>query len=166
MSILHPDAEARARLYLGDEIITEILGWGKDGDVFKTGRHTAIKVYTRFEPFDTELAAYFRLKAHGVRRVAGLAVPQLEDFDRELRVLEISIVSRPYLLDFASAGLDCPPADFPEETVREWHQKIRDTFGARWRDAMGVYDLLRRRYGIYHADLSRNNLDFGDPPEG
>jgi hypothetical protein len=46
--------------------------------------------------------------------VLGFNVPQLIGFDDELHVIEMTVVKRPFVLDFAAAYLDVRP-EFPED---------------------------------------------------
>ena len=55
-----------------------------------------------------------------LRPSAGLRVPRLLQFDDDLWVIEMTIVSRPFVLDFAGAYLDMPP-DFSDEVMADWH---------------------------------------------
>lgn len=87
-------------------MIEERLGFGKDGTVWSTSRATAIKVFLTREPFERELAAYHRLAEHGIRAIHGHNVPELHDVDDNFLVIEMTIVRRPFVLDFASAHLD------------------------------------------------------------
>jgi hypothetical protein len=104
--------------------IAERLGFGIHGIVFlaenniKAGK-TAVKVHHAAEPFRREVAVYERLRAAGVSKILGFNVPQLIRMDEMLLVVEMTVVVRPFVLDFAGAYLDTLP-DFPEETWAEW----------------------------------------------
>src|SRR5689334_271995 len=93
---------ARRDLTLGPQ-----LGFGKDGIVFAASSPvraaTAIKALLRRDLFDRELACYLRLQERGVVEVREHAVPRLRGQDHDLLVVEMSIVARPFVLDFASA---------------------------------------------------------------
>ena len=99
------------------------LGFGIHGIIFvaednsKAGK-TALKIHRAAEPYFRERAVYERLKDASVSEILGFNVPQQIRFDDELRVIEMSIVARPFVLDFAGAWLDTPP-DFPGETWAE-----------------------------------------------
>lgn len=77
-----------------------MLGYGSDGSVWTTSRHTAVKALYFQKNFDHELECYLRLKQANVRSIGLFDIPILEDFDKKLMVLEMSIVQPPYLLDF------------------------------------------------------------------
>ena len=100
--------------------LAERLGFGIHGIIFvaegkSTAGKTALKVHRSVEPYLREREVYERLRDAGVSEILGFNVPQLIRFDDELRIIEMSIVARPFVLDFAGAWLDTPP-DFPEET--------------------------------------------------
>jgi hypothetical protein len=53
--------------------------------------------------------------------------PQLVRVDDQLLVIEMSIVDRPFVLDFAGAYLDAPP-EFSESIWEEWEAQKREQF--------------------------------------
>jgi hypothetical protein len=85
------------------------LGHGTDGSVWRSDRKTAVKVLERERNYQTELECYRRFAAHGVSRIQGFSVPQLIRHDDALWVIEMRIVTPPFILDFAKAWLDEPP---------------------------------------------------------
>ncbi|MEX0885140.1 MAG: hypothetical protein WD009_01755 [Phycisphaeraceae bacterium] len=161
MSFLHPGAESAAVEYLTPDTIRATLGAGIDGIVYSSSRATAIKVHAQEPGFNKELAVYQRLAEHRVRHVDRFAVPELLGFSRRLRIIEMSIVRPPYVLDFASSYLDQPP-DFPSEHWEHWQQQRAEEFGDDWPTALSLYATMRRRWGVYHLDLSPRNVNFGD----
>ena len=66
-----------------------------------------------------------------ITNVLGFNVPQLVNFDDELRILEMTIVERPFVLDFAAAYLDVRP-EFSDEIWSAWEAEKREQFEARW----------------------------------
>ncbi len=104
--------------------LAERLGFGIHGIVFvaehnlKAGK-TALKILRSNEPYERERRVYERLREAQISAILGCNVPQLIRFDEELLVIEMSIVTRPFVLDFAGAYLDRPPG-FPEEMWIEW----------------------------------------------
>ena len=88
----------------------------------------------------------------------GFHVPQFVGADDNLRVIEMSIVTRPFVLDFAGAYLDAPP-DFPAEIWAEWEAGEREQFEARWPEVEAVLAALKE-LGIYMVDVSPNNIAF------
>lgn len=96
----------RAALYASSRNLTiqkEELGSGYDGTVLATNRGTALKVLNNQQLYRQELAICQHLKTKSVRRINGFQVPQLVDFDDSLSIIEMTIVSPPFVLDFASA---------------------------------------------------------------
>jgi hypothetical protein len=73
-------------------------------------------------------------------------------------VIEIEVVTRPYVLDFAGAYLDQPP-DYPDEVLEEWRTEKQQQFDQRWPDVQAIVSWLER-YGIYLADVSPSNVAF------
>jgi hypothetical protein len=100
-----------------------------------TGDATAVKVFRRAAAYRRELAAYKRLRDNAVVEIEGHDVPELIAHDDELWVIEMTIVTRPYLLDFADAYLEGAP-EFPEDVIEEWYKEKVEQFGeARWEKA-------------------------------
>ena len=95
------------------------LGFGWDGTVFATSRQSAIKMFKHERLYQRERDVYLRLDEQRVVRILGFEVPQLIDFDDDLWVVEMTIVSPPFVLDFAGAYLDQKP-DFPPEVMADW----------------------------------------------
>src|SRR5579864_619070 len=79
------------------------LGFGYDGIVFSTTCQSAIKIL-RYEPlYVRERDVYLRLRENAITNVIGFDVPHMTNYDDELWVFEMSIVSPPFVLDFAGA---------------------------------------------------------------
>ena len=150
----------RHRLQLADR-----LGLGMHGIVFVAESKervfkSAVKIFQNEEPYQKERNAYVRLKEHGVENIRGFHVPQLLSFDDDLLVVEVTIVTRPYLLDFAGAFLDRPP-EFPEEVLTDWHEQKVEQFGERWAIVELVLAELRS-HGIFFTDVNPDNVRFLD----
>lgn len=137
------------------------LGFGKDGTVWKTDRGMALKVFRHVEPFQREVAAYARLAERGALDVNGHRTPQVERVDAELLAIEMTIVARPFVLDFASAYLDGDAPEFPEQVMEEWLVHKKEEFGSNWPKAVGVLAALRR-LGVHMTDVHPGNIAFGD----
>jgi hypothetical protein len=145
--------------------LTETLGSGKDGIVL-VAKHknkpadVAIKILRLEEPYGREKRAYQRLGMATVTTVLGFNVPELIDFDDGLLALEMTIVRRPFVLDFASAYLDRRP-EFPEDAWTMWEEEKREQFEGRW---PAVQEILAafERIGIYLLDVSPGNIGFLD----
>jgi hypothetical protein len=74
-----------------------MFGWGNDGIVYETDSDTAIKALRHQPCYERERDAYMRLKEREVDNILGFSVPKLLDFDNDLLVLEMGIVSLPVL---------------------------------------------------------------------
>ena len=70
-----------------------------------------VKVFRHSNLFDRELAVYQRLSQLGLQKLQGFTIPQLLDQDSETWVLELSLVSPPFVLDFAAASLGKAPSE-------------------------------------------------------
>src|SRR5262245_27309443 len=98
--------------------LREQLGRGVHGIVFvarsqvKRGR-SAVKAHEAETPYVRERNVYLRLQQEKIKKIAGCHVPQLLGWDNELWVINITVVKRPFVLDFAGAYLDQAP-DFSE----------------------------------------------------
>lgn len=145
--------------------LAERLGFGVHGMIFvvehkSKGGKTAIKAHRELEPCRRERAIYERLQAAGVTEVLNFHVPQFIRADDELRVIEMTVVTRPFVLDFAGAYLDAPP-DFPEELWAEWESGKRELFEDRWPKVEAVLAALQQ-WGVYMVDVSPSNIGFAD----
>lgn len=94
------------------------LGSGVHGSVFAAqdqteAIHSAIKVHLNEAAYLRERNAYLRLHEKGVVDILGCAVPRLLRYDDDLWVIQLTIVSRPFVLDFGDASLD-QPHNFPK----------------------------------------------------
>jgi hypothetical protein len=145
--------------------LAERLGFGIHGIIFvaeynsELGK-TAVKVHRSQEPYLRERDIYQRLKSVGVSEILGFNVPQLVGFDDNLRVIEMSVVARPFVLDFAGAYLDVPP-EFPEEVWEQWQQEKQDQFEAHWPKVQAVLGALED-LDIHMVDVSPSNIAFLD----
>jgi hypothetical protein len=139
--------------------ILRVLGAGKDGTVFQTSRLSAVKAHEREESYLSEREVYFRLRELELFEICALSIPILINHDDELRVLEMTVVNPPYILDFASAWLDKPP-DFSREVINEWHDRLRESFGPRFPDIMSVLETLANEAGVFMLDIHPHNVKF------
>lgn len=140
------------------------LGFGIHGSVhavkYSDSTITAVKIHKEYEPFRREFEVYERLDSLGVRNVRGFAVPELLTMDESLLLLEMTIVSRPFILDFAGAYVDFKP-HFSEEIWAEWRAQKIDQYGLRWPEVCKVLDALEE-LDIYMIDVSPSNIAFRD----
>jgi hypothetical protein len=152
------DRIQRYASHTGNQLVAS-LGFGHDGQVYATYTHIAVKFFGNRDVFRRELQCYQRLKEYGVDEVLGHAIPRLLGWDEELLALEMSIVSRPYLLDFASASLDWTP-DFSPEVMEEWSRRKALEFGVYWPKVQLILAILADRYGVHLTDIHRGNIAF------
>lgn len=140
------------------------LGYGVQGIVFSArnqdGGLWALKAHDREEAYRRERDVYLRLKKKGVAAILGSQVPQLLDFDDALFVLAMTVVTRPYVLDFGGAFLDRAP-EFSEEAMADWLEEKREQFGGRWPQAAAILRHLAG-LGIHVVDVNANNISWPD----
>ncbi len=139
--------------------IEGVLGAGKDGTVYDTNLETAVKLHAVAENYARERDVYLRLLDCEITKICGLCVPVLRNYDDNLLIIEMTTVTPPYLLDFASAWLDKPP-DFPQEVIDEWHERLCESFGDRFPDIMNVLESLANDAGVYMLDIHPHNVKF------
>ena len=135
------------------------LGWGQDGFVFQSSKRTAVKTFGSQQQYEQERAVYERLRDGGVTKIRQFSVPRLVFHDSFLLVIEMEIVTPPYVLDFAAAHLDGSPYS-TQETAR-WQRRCQSRFGERWPEVAGLIAAFAR-YGIILGDIHPNNVNFGD----
>jgi hypothetical protein len=162
-----PHLLARAQAYAARHQLElrEQLGRGVHGIVLvaqsqvKRGR-SAVKIHEHADAYHRERDVYLRLQEHNVKTLRGCRVPKLLDFDDELWVIRMTVVKRPFVLDFAGAFLDRPP-DFGEDVVADWHAEKQVQFGPRWPEVQAILGVLEG-YGIFLVDVNPGNISFGD----
>jgi hypothetical protein len=154
----------RYGLTLGEE-----LGFGIHGIVFALesqtdpegpSLHSALKVHEQEQGYCRERDVYLRLQARQIRKIRGCEVPELLRSDDELWAIEMTLVTRPFVLDFAGAHLDRAP-DFSEEVLADWLADKREQYGRRWPEVQAILAVLET-YGIYMEDVSPGNISLGD----
>ena len=127
------------------------LGAGTQGSVYLMARPTegdplAVKFHDREAAYTRERDAYDRLRYHHVTEILGHHVPQLIDYYDEFLAVEMTVVRRPFVLDFGGAYLDRLP-DYPKHVLRRWRAEKRWQFGKRWPDVQSILTELTV-YGI------------------
>lgn len=154
------------------ELLPDILGFGVHGNVFVCQYHSqmskriatnAIKVHDQRVSYVRERDVYLRLKDLEIESIQGHAVPQLIDYDDELLVIEMSIVTRPFVLDFGGAYLDHAP-EFDPEVLEQWEQDKEEQFEKNWPKAASILSKLRE-YGIFVMDVNPGNIGFRQTEE-
>ena len=147
-------------------MVMEVLGAGIHGCVYLMQRPkaiggTALKVFQYEAFFRREVAVYERLMAASVHGIRGFAVPQLIGTDEQLLALEMTVVGRPFVLDFAGAFLDDQAPEFDREVWEAWEDENREAFGDRWREVNAVLEILEG-HGIHMLDVNPGNIAFAD----
>ena len=151
---------ARCNLVVGEQ-----LGVGIDGIVLKAecqpeARVSALKAYWTERPYFQERDAYLRLREYDVSLIRGCNVPQMIAFDDTLEVVEMTFVTRPFVLDFAKATLD-RGFDFSEEMIADWHAMKAEEFGGRWGEVQAILRELETM-GVFMNDASARNISWPD----
>lgn len=119
----------------------------------------AVKIHRAEDAYRRELSSYRRLAEAGVVALRGFNVPQLLGWDDECFAIEMTIVARPFVLDFGGAWLDEEP-EFSPEQWSYWAEEKSEQFGPeRWREVLAVLALLRA-YGIFMHDVTPTNIAF------
>jgi len=162
-----PELLFRARKYCeGNGLILGLpLGAGVHGSVFAVENqtekgHSDIKVHERERDYCRERDVYRRLLERAVTASRGCTIPELLACDDVLWVIQMTIVTRPFVLDFAGVYLGKPP-DFSEETLAEWTRDKQEQFGPRWSEVQAILRSLQG-HGIYLMDVNPGNIAFAD----
>ncbi len=147
-------------------LLTKQLGIGIHGVVYvaidkQKMERFAVKIHRYKEAYQRECAIYRRLAKLEVYQIQGCNVPLLLGQDDEIYAIEMTIVSRPFVLDFAGAYLDHPP-DFPENVWDDWEKEKIAHFENDW-PAVEFILAEFRMHGIFLYDISKNNISFRDP---
>lgn len=101
---------------------------------------------------------YLRLQELDIGKVGVFNVPRLRSYHDECMVVEIEIVSPPFIVDFAGAYLDRSP-DFPPEIMKEWERDKRRLFGENWATVKSALAEFKGM-GIHLADVKPGNVTF------
>ena len=125
--------EERCQQYLATHRLQGVgeLGFGFDAIVVSTDRQSAVKSLRHESLYVRERDVYLRLRSRNVTEVMGFEVPRLVGFDDDLWIVEMTIVTPPFVLDFAGAALDRRP-QWPEDVLAEWQAEKAEQFGDRW----------------------------------
>ena len=128
----------------------------------QSDRMTAVKFFDRIHRLEREVEGYHVVRDRGIREVAGHRVPRFVEADKELLALEISIVERPFVLDFAGAKLPHEVPDFEQHVIDEHIEHLQELFGERWADAMHVAEMFCQATGFTLLDIHPGNIAFAD----
>jgi hypothetical protein len=121
--------------------LADRLGFGIHGTVLVAEHEgkqdrSAVKAHNSPIFYRRERDVYKRLQEAGVSDVMGFHVPQLLRADDDLCVIEMTIVTRPFLLDFAGAVLDVRP-EFSQEIWVEWETQKKGAIWSALEDSAG-----------------------------
>jgi hypothetical protein len=125
----------------------------------KGGRY-ALKVHEHTAPYLRERDVYIRLWEHRVTKICDCNVPAMMGFDDVLLIIQMTIVTHPFVLDFGGAYLDRAP-DFSEEVLADWGADKLEQFGRRWPDVQAILGTLEC-YGVFMVDVNPGNIAFDD----
>jgi len=143
--------------------LAEPLGHGVHGTIYASRRKSqpgsvAVKAHRSQDGYERERDVYLRLKNEGIDEILGFNVPRFISSDDQLLVLEMTIVARPFVLDFAGAYLDHLP-HFSDEIWAEWETQKRDQFEHRWPMVQKILNALEE-LDIHMIDVSPSNVAF------
>jgi hypothetical protein len=165
--MMRPELIQRAQTYCQRNSLTlrQRLGFGVHGIVFSAQGHaergqSAVKAHEHEAAYRRERDVYLRLQEYEVRRIGGCAVPQLVHYDDALWVIEMTVVTRPFVLDFAGAYLDWGP-EFSDEVLADWLAEKQEQFESRWPAVEAILRELEG-YGVFVIDVTPNNIALAD----
>ena len=162
METQYQDEYKRLQIYADRQgsQLTECFGFGQDGLVFATNQESVLKCLRYERLYQNERNVYQRLAQLECDEIAGFRVPRLISFDDLLWVVEIQIVSPPFVLDFAGASLDRQSAVFAEmseEDMEEWVEGRIELYGDDWPKVETLLAQLRK-WKIYLGDVKPGNI--------
>jgi len=96
-SQLRSTAEAYA--FLRGTSLSRFLGDGNDGAVWESRNQTAIKALERPDSYRRELASLRRLDELAISSIHGFAIPTLVGYDDTLKVVEMTVVFPPSIIE-------------------------------------------------------------------
>jgi hypothetical protein len=161
-----PDLLRRAEEYARERslILGDRLGYGVQGIVFQARNQdegqSAIKVHSQETAYRRERNVYSRLRENGIVEIHGSHVPELLNHDDGRLILDMTVVDRPFVLDFGGAFLDFPP-DFFDEVLAEWLAEKQEQFGHRWTETAAILRYLED-LGIFVIDVNPRNISWRD----
>jgi len=157
--------DSRVATYLAQRNLRPIkqLGAGIHGVVYEVidnsnnGRR-AVKFHRMEDAYRRERNVYLRFRKLDRFEIRGCSIPEMLASDDRFMAIEMTIVDRPYVLDFGAAYLDSVPNFTPDPYEEE---ELKERFGDAWPRVQGIVEDLRS-YGIFQLDLSPNNVAFRD----
>jgi hypothetical protein len=155
--ILKERATEYARLSQININLERRLGFGQDGAVWKSDRNTAVKSLLRLDNYRNELRCYQRFLQKNVTRIFRFSVPQLVKWNDSLQIIEMKIVTPPYILDFGKVWIDKRP-DYSPETWQDYYAALEERFGDDTREVRKLVSALQVEYGIWYMDAKPGNI--------
>jgi hypothetical protein len=119
----------------------------------------AVKSFHRLSSFARERDVYLRLRNLQIQKVRRFHVPQLVAWDDDLLTIEITMVTPPFVLDFADARLDDEP-EFSDEVWADWNRKLDEDFEQGADEVRRMLAVLRS-HGVILLDVHPGNVCFG-----
>jgi hypothetical protein len=162
MKTYREECEQRAKEYCisrhCEPLFNSQLGWGQEGYVWETSRRSAIKVYrdNGETNFNREFRCYSILSENDITEVHGFNVPQMIDCESRLLVIELTIVTAPYILDFGKANFR--PHDFSDEVMEDYESDREELFEGNWLRVSNALSSLER-FGIFYNDARPGNIN-------
>lgn len=125
--------------------------------MWATNQNTAIKAFERATNYNTESLCYERLVQAGIRSIDSFVIPKFLGKDDRVLVIEMTLVTPPYFLDFGKAHLD-QPFEFEAGGYELWDQECSDRYEPdEW--VLVKKSLLRlQSIGIYYYDAKPGNV--------
>lgn len=139
-------------------VLLDRLGYGQDGIVYSTSMKSAVKAFRYVEQYACEQRVYLRLQERGIDRIGEFSIPRLIAASDELMLIEMGIVSAPFVLDFAGAYVDETPP-YSRRQIAESQRRNRQLFRKRWPAVRSALSTLRG-HGIYFVDIHPGNVAF------
>lgn len=132
------------------------------GIVFSTNRESAVKVHAQEIAYKRERNVYLRLQEHKVNELHGLIIPNLLDYDDQRKIIEMTVVSPPFIVDFGGAYLDNYPEHASSKDARMiWESEKQEQFGSRWKAVKTILNDFDKLYGVCIVDVNPGNIQFG-----
>jgi hypothetical protein len=156
---LHP----KAHLYCeaNNRAIVKLLGDGITESTEVFGKQMPIQPsrFRKISPTTSEnVTAISDYENIGFFWLLDLMCPQLIGYDDSLHAVEMTIVKPPFLLDFGKAYLDEPAPNYGDaEVMQDWRDKNLEDWEDLWPAVRKAFYALQK-YGIYHYDLNRKNV--------
>lgn len=140
--------------------IHEHLGGGIQGVVCSTTLPSAVKAFKAELHYQREVAAYERIKERNITEVLGFAVPKPLSHHDGLMVIHMEIVRPPFVVDFASAGVDDYLYEYTPEMIAESLLERKERFEeGQWPTVLKIISKFRS-HGIFLSDVKPGNITF------